>query len=145
MSFHGFGTAESPLDDAAEAKVIALTREWAARTARLRMDVEGLQAFPDVQIPVVRIHYTRELGSALRHIRTLADQARFASDEDAISVDDWIFHLSLAYYQGDRWPEIRSALEGQTVHEVGWVAEEAELVGFNGGPERLLARLHLAG
>jgi hypothetical protein len=145
MSIHGFGTVESPLDEPAEARIIALARGWAARTPPLRVEVEGLHAFSEDQIPVVRIRDTPELSSALRDIRTRAREAGVASNEDAISANDWIFHLSLAYYQGDHWPEIESALQGRPVPEVGCLADEAELVGFRGGPERLLARLRLAG
>ena len=93
---------------------------------------------------MVLIRRTSQLTAALKDMQ-IRVEATGLPGQDHVALPDWIFHLSLVYYEGQRWPEVEAAVRAVAVPRASCVAEEAELVGFDGGPERLLGRFPLLG
>lgn len=145
LSLNGFGTPDRPVDAAIEPQVTSLVHRWAGETAQLELQLEGVDVFEEVRIPFVRIRRTPSLGTALADLRSRAAAVGLQGTEDRIASQDWIFHLSVVYYDGERWPEVEAAARSITVPSASCVVHEVELVGFDGGPERLLGRFPLLG
>ena len=145
MTLKGFGSPERRVDDDAEPQLVTLVEGWARETAPLELEVDAVDAFAAERIPVVRIRRTQALGAALADLRGRSTATGLTGDDDHIAPGDWIFHLSLVYYEGERWSEVEAAVRAVEVPRASCVVEEAELVGFDGGPERLLGRLPLLG
>ena len=144
MSLAGFGTPEHPVDGSLERRIEALVKRCVSRIPPLRLEVAGIDAFAQDRIPIVRINPSVELTSALAMIRLEAITEGLPCHE-GIAVRDWVFHLSLVYFEGDRWSDIESQLRRIAMPLAACVVEELELVGFSGGPERLIARIPLVG
>lgn len=145
LTLKGFGTRAGPLDAAAERTISPVVERWANETPPLELAIEGVEVFEDDRIPVVRIQRSHQLGDALTSFRSAASTVGLPGDEDAIPTEDWIFHLSLVYYDGERWPLVDAAAREVELPSVSCIANEVELVGFDGGPERLLGRFPLLG
>jgi hypothetical protein len=59
---------------------------------------------------------------------------------DDIPVDDWVFHASVAYCDllpQSRWHQAMNVVPDIQVHPAACSVEHAELVTYDGGPERL--------
>lgn len=146
MTLHGFGSREHPLDAAAEHEIASFVERWAGVTRPLELRVDGIEVFAEERIPIVRIRGTEALGAAIAVIRSGSARARLTPNaNEAIPVEDWVFHLSLVYYDDDRWSSLDAAVRDLQPPAVSCVAGEVELVGFDGGPERLLGRFPLLG
>ena len=71
-----------------------------------------------------------------------------AEDEDAIPVDEWVFHMSLAYASWmpeERWRALRQAVGRLELERATDLLSIVDVLAFDGGPERLLARFELTG
>jgi hypothetical protein len=145
LSLKGFGNEETPFDTAMEPRVMKLSREWARSTPLLSLEIEGSDVFAEERIPIIRIRRTLQLSAALEDVRRRAEEAGLPGYEDGVATEDWIFHLSLVYYRGDRWPEVELAMRSVLVQSAQSLVGHAELRAFDGGPERLLGRSSLDG
>ena len=145
MSLRGFGTMDHPVDAAMTRRILGVVAAWAERASPLQLIAEGGDVFDEDRIPILRIRRTPTLEAAFADLRFRCEAANLVGYEDGISVDDWIFHLSLVYYEGDAWLDVVAAIEGLSVPEASCIVDSVELVGFDGGPERLLGRFELAG
>jgi hypothetical protein len=77
-----------------------------------------------------------------------ADAGVPAGESDRFDIDEWIPHLSLAYARDvdpARWEELRAWVRGVDVGSCECVAVRAELVAYDGGPERRSGTFALAG
>ena len=114
-------------------------RGWAARTGPIRIAVEALTLFPaPFQIPIVRIARDEGLTRAyasLTESLTPTDYRRL----DEMDLEDWIFHLSVAYgrqLDAEAWSRVEEALAGIDVGTPECIVEEAEFVWYDGGEHR---------
>ncbi len=137
--------SRTPLSASATQRRRMAVSEGARETPRLRLEVERLDVFDEDRIPIVCIRRTPELSAALTDIRSRAEAAELPGYEDRIAPADCVFHPTIVYYEGDRWPGIDATTRSISVPPAVCVADEAELVGFDGGPERLLGRFSLQG
>lgn len=144
MSLGGFGRPDWPVDPAIERGLVSLAKQWAGETPPLRLDIEGVDVFSEDQIPILRIRRTPALIAAQKDVRALGEAARLPVQEH-IPLEDWAFHLSLVYYEGVRWPEVEAAAGSVSVPAASCVVSECELIGFDGGSERLLGLFPLLG
>jgi 2'-5' RNA ligase superfamily len=121
--------------------VQGLIHFWAAGVPSLLLEVEGISVFPaPFQIVIVQIHKAAALFHALSSLRTLAKRQGLPDWPAGTlpSVDDWIFHMSVAYcatLSDTDWATMTSFSESLTVPSVSCVAYEAELVAFDDGQE----------
>jgi len=145
MSLKGFGTVDRPVDTATTRTILDVVAAWAERTPPLELVTEGGDVFEEDRIPILRIRRTPKLGAAFMELRLRSEAARLVGDEDGISVADWIFHLSVVYHGADAWSDVVAAVEGLAAPDASCIVDAVELVGFDGGPERLLGRFELAG
>jgi len=144
-----FGAQASPLRQDDLAPIAEVVRAWAAETPALRFTVDGLDAFDEEQVPIVRLRATDELRTAIGALRARAESAGLPPGyADVWGPDEWILHLSLAYPReipGDRWEELAAWLRGLPSEEVTCLVEAVDLVAFDGGPERWIGRHRLEG
>jgi hypothetical protein len=145
LTLAGFGTPERPLEPSDEVAVASLVEGWAAATAPLELVIERVDVFADVRIPFLRIERTPLLASAFVDLRSRSTASGFTGTDDDIATPDWIFHLTLAYYAGDRWPDVQAAASAIALPTERCLVDHVELVGFDGGPERLLGTFPLQG
>jgi 2'-5' RNA ligase len=145
LTLKGFGTRERPIDHGGEKAIASLVRAWASETPPFEVRVEAFDVFPEDRIPIVRISRTAELGLALGDLRSRAAIEGLQGHEDFITPEDWIFHLSIGYVEEERWPTLEAALNDLSVSPASCTADAVELVGFDGGPERLIGRFPLLG
>jgi hypothetical protein len=146
MTLHGFGSRERPLDAAAEREIVPFVERWAGATPPPELRVDGIEVFAEERIPIVRIRRTEALVAAITALRSGSARSGLAPNADeAIPVEGWVFHLSLVHYDADRWSSLNAAVRELELPAVSCVAGEVELVGFDGGPERLLGRFPLLG
>jgi hypothetical protein len=108
------------------------------------LELDGVDAFVQDKIPILRV----EDSTALRRVATDPRQRALGADvpvQIQIPIEHWVFHLSLVCYGGDRWPELGDRLRALEVPRASCVVDEVEVVAFDGGPERRIARIALAG
>jgi CubicO group peptidase (beta-lactamase class C family) len=132
-----FGSSSAPLTDDDLERIREVVEDWASATAPIDLRAVALDVFEgDEAVPVVR----------LAPIPALADLwARAAAAglpggySDAIGADGWIAHLSLAYPvepEPARWAELVAWARGVDVGDLSCTVATAELLVFDGGPER---------
>jgi hypothetical protein len=144
LTLKTFGATDRQVDAPIEGELVSLTEAWSHVTPPLRLEVEAMDVLVESKTPMLRIATTPELTAALQDIRARADAIGVASYEDGVSPEYWIHHLSLAYYVGKCWGEVEALTRGLALPAASYVATQAELVAFDGGPERLLVRLSAA-
>lgn len=114
----------------------SLVASWAAGVPPLGLELEGLSVFPSpFQVVILEVRNTPPLVAAMARLRAASDRAGFA-EATATPVDEWRFHISLAYC-----PELTEAQWRDVQDFVGTLppphgAEEvatAELVSFEDG------------
>jgi hypothetical protein len=145
LSLKGFGDANCIVDATMVSEIAKLAEDWARSTPPLMLTVEGSDVFAQESIPIIRVLRTPELSAALGDVRHRGETSDLPGYADSISVDDWIFHLSLMHYRGDRWSAIEDATNDMVIPRVEEVVDQVELRVFDGGPERLVGRYPLAG
>jgi CubicO group peptidase (beta-lactamase class C family) len=132
-----FGSSSAPLTGDDLERIREVVEDWASATAPIDLRAVALDVFEgDEGVPVVR----------LAPIPALADLwARAAAAglpggySDAIGADGWIAHLSLAYPvepEPARWAELVAWARGVDVGDLSCTVATAELLVFDGGPER---------
>jgi CubicO group peptidase (beta-lactamase class C family)/2'-5' RNA ligase len=138
----GFGSASAPLAREDEDRIREVVSAWAAERSPIELRAERLHLFDDIQVPVVALEMTVTFRAAFRALRAAATAAELPSGPgDEIENDDWIPHLSFVYPRGvesARWEELAAWARGVDVGAIGCTALEAELVAYDGGPERRL-------
>lgn len=144
MTLAGFGTRDRPVDEPMQRSIAALVDRCTSAISPLRLEVTGFDAFVQDRVPILAIRSTPELSAAARRIRSGAVTQGLPSHEE-IPVDDWVFHLSLGYYAGERLDRVASELRQIATPPAACVVHELELVAFSGGPERLVATIPLTG
>ena len=144
MTLKGFGTPARPVDHDTERELVSLVEGWAGETMPLELQIEGVDVFAEERIPILLIRRTTQLTAAHKDMHIKVEAAGLPG-QDHVALRDWIFHLSLVYYDGDRWPEVEAAARALSIPRASCLVGEAELLGFDGGPERLLDRCSLLG
>jgi len=137
-----FGSASEPLAPEDEERIGEVVSAWASARSPIELRAESLHLFEDIQVPVVRLEMTDSFRAAFRALRAAAAAAGLpAGRSDEIGNDEWIPHLSFAYpreVDRVRWAELEAWARGVDAGAIGCVAIEAELVAYDGGPERRL-------
>lgn len=122
-------------------EVQALVHAWAAGVPSLRIEVERITVFPfPFQVVIVQVRKTATLFHALTSLRALAKQQGLPDWPKGTipSVDDWIFHMSVAYcstLSAADWTTMTSFSEKLTAPSVSCLVQEAEVVAFDEGRE----------
>jgi 2'-5' RNA ligase superfamily protein len=145
LSLKGFGDERTVVDKAKEWDMVKLAQAWARSTPPLVLATDGLDVFAEELIPIIRVLRTPELAAALDDVRGQSEASVLPGYADRISIEEWVFHLSLMYYRGDRWRAIEDATNDIVIQRVEEVVDHVELRVFDGGPERLVGRFPLAG
>ncbi len=149
LTLRGFGDDAEPINEEDEDRISNVVAAWAASTPPLRLEADGVAMLGYARIPVVRIRPDEGLRAALVDLRLRAsDEQLPAGTDDAIADDDWVFHLSLVYPDGvdtERWARMLDRLRKQDAS--GWhdTVSVADLLAFDGGPERWIGRYPLMG
>lgn len=144
-----FGSSDAPLTPADAARIGEVVETWASQAPPLELRAEALGAFDedDLHIPMVRLD-TTALREAMRELWSRAEAAGLPPGYgDTFGVDGWIAHLSLVYpreVDPGRWAEVVTWLRGVTT-AASCIVATADLVVFEGGPERIAGRWPLAG
>jgi hypothetical protein len=99
---------------------------------------------PEDRIPIVRIQRPSDLSAAQASVRAGVVKAGLPSQNE-IALEDWVFHPSLVYYAGEWWSEVEAAARSISATSATCFVNDVELLGFDGGPVRLLGRCPLLG
>jgi CubicO group peptidase (beta-lactamase class C family)/2'-5' RNA ligase len=149
VTLKAFGTSERPVVENVVPSIVDVVRAWATMTPPLRIRAEATDAFDEETVPVVRVSATPALRAALVDLRRrCADAGLPAGYSDVHGAAGWIFHLSLAYPAGlddRRWRDLTAWLRAQEVPADESVVGGADLLMYDGGPERWIARFPLSG
>ena len=147
VTIKSFGSAAAPLSPEDEARSTEVVLAWARTQPSIELRASKLGLFEEERIPVLELEATGSFARALRAMRSQADTLP-AGDSDQISVEAWIPHLSLAYpdeVDDARWAELSAWASWVSVGDVSCVSTIAELVAYDGGPERRLGAFPLGG
>ncbi len=149
VTLKAFGSSDAPLTRDDESRIAAVVAGWAAAQAPIELRASKLGYFESEDVPVIELTASGSFRSALDALRGLVERAGLpAGYNDEISASDWIPHLSLAYPR-DVDLALRAALElwvrSADVGASTCAALEAELVAFDGRPERVLGTFRLNG
>jgi serine-type D-Ala-D-Ala carboxypeptidase/endopeptidase len=148
-SLGAYGDLDTAPDAAERDRIAAVIAAWAAATPPLRLEAEGVMLLEGEGIPAVRLRAHDDLRAAFQDLRRRAHAGGLpAGSSDAVEDARWIFHLSLAYPDGagrERWDAAMAWLVEQPTD--GWAdtVSGADLVTFDAGVERWLARYRLGG
>ncbi len=120
-------------------EVQELVDEWSPTVAPLRLEVERVASFPaPSQIVIVQVRKTPELFEAMAGLRGLAE--RWLLPVASLTpVDEWIFHLSVAYCRllsAEAWSDVTAFLDPVEAPMVDCVVDQAELVVYDDGQEQ---------
>jgi hypothetical protein len=97
-------------------------------------------------VVILVVSWNDELGAAVRRMRAAAKSAGIHVFEE-IPPEDRIFHASIAYCEtlpDDRWQDLLAKLDTSAPLTASCTLTEAELVTFDGGPERLAGTFSLS-
>ena len=122
---------------------------WARATKPLHLDVDGVSVFGSpFQIVVVVIRKTPELADAYRRLLDESLRAGLPDWPGTIAIDEWVFHLSVAYC-GDldvrAWERVAELVPSLTPNEGCDIAGNVELVAFEGRREHAVGTFALRG
>ena len=149
VTIKAFGSLAAPLDLDGEARIAAAVADWAATHTPIELRAAKLGVFESERIPVIELTATKSLRSALQAFRSHAERASLPTGAgDNIAIDEWIPHLSLAYprdVDASRWAELVTWASGVRMGQVACLVATAELVAYDGGPERRLGTFSLSG
>lgn len=113
-------------------------RLWVAEQPLIDLHVEAIDSFPaPFKILIARIKRTPSLVSAYAGLSEMLDQTDFNRIGE-LSLDDWIFHMSIAYcgeLSDDDWEGARTPLERELAERTDCVASEVEFVWYQHGVE----------
>jgi len=144
-----YGRPAAPLVDRDDVAIVRVVGEWAAASRPPLMVADACDAFDEESIPIVRLRPEPDLRPALVSLRRRSLQAGLPGGyEDRYEPDDWVFHLSLAYpddMPDDDWHSLARWVRSLDAGEASCVVTEAELLRYDGGPERTLDRFPFSG
>jgi 2'-5' RNA ligase len=116
----------------------ALAREWAPHVSPSAIVVDGIGVFgPPTKNVMLDVRKTPQLVAMLASIRD-ASARRGPHFTETIPVDEWTFHMSVAYGAGlsaAEWDEVASCVAAMDVARVECAADAAEIVAFDDGRE----------
>ena len=114
-----------------------LVSSWVRRVSPLRIHVQRATSFPSpFQILYLEISRTPALVRALQSLRRMAAE-RALSLDSAIPVDEWVFHMSLAYcpkLDATEWLSAR-LIDAQPTLKPSCLQETVEIAAFDDGKE----------
>ena len=145
VTIHGF-----PAGSSVE-QTTHLAREWARETPPLRIAIERASSFGlPFKIAIVQIRKTNALTQSMQRARKIAQASELPQFPDGAvpTVEQWIFHLSVAYCShipDAVWHDARALADGLSLPAAVYVATEAELIAFDGGQEHLVGVFSLSG
>ncbi|HYJ59933.1 MAG TPA: serine hydrolase [Actinomycetota bacterium] len=149
VTMKAIGSADDPVTSAHVPVIAELVEAWAGATPGLTLRATGFDVFDEGEdrVPVATID-TAELLPAMRDLWSRAAEAGLpVAAADAIGLDAWIAHLSLAYPGGvpaATWAVVEAWM-GTVTDRPSSVAGHVELVVFDGGPGRRVGRWALGG
>ncbi len=119
-------------------QVISLVRRWAALQAPIEIGVDAIDTFAAPwQIVIMRLQRTASLVSAYTSLTDALDATNLQR-LDELSIDEWIFHLSLVYgttLAPEAWADLARAVGRMRTDQPACVITEAELVWYAEGRE----------
>lgn len=119
-------------------QVVALVREWAAEQDPIEITVDAVDTFPTPwQIVIMRLRRTASLVGAYTSLTDALEVTDLRRLEE-LSIDEWIFHLSVVYGKiltPQAWAELELASRGQLSEQPTCVITDAELVWYTDGVE----------
>ena len=149
VTLKAFGSPSAPLGRDDETRIAAAVADWAATSPPFELRAAKLGVFESERIPLIELTMTPSFRSTLRAVRSYTERAGLpAGAGDDVAIDEWIPHLSLAYPRDvdpSRWAELVTWASGVRMGEVACLAATAELIAYDGGPERCLGSFRLAG
>ncbi len=150
VTLKAFGSSGSPVTAEDQTRIVALVGAWADGRAPIELRPERLGVFDeDGAIPFVGVAQTDTLTSAMHELwQRAADEGLPAGYSDAIGLQAWIPHLSLAYvraFPAAGWEEFLAWLAAADVGNISCVVHEAELVAYDDAGERRLGVFPLDG
>jgi CubicO group peptidase (beta-lactamase class C family) len=136
-----FGSRSDPVGSRDEARIVETVTAWAVERAPI--DLRALRLGVLDGVPVVSLERTASFVEALQTLRAAAAGAALPrGSTDDIPTEAYAPHLSLAYVgelEADRRAELEAWMGGVSDEVAPSVALRAEVVGYDGGPERRLA------
>ena len=115
-----------------------LVSAWTLGVSPLRIQVQRATSFPSpFQILYLEISKTPALVRALQSLRRMAAE-RALSLDSAIPVDEWVFHMSLAYcpkLDATEWDSSARLVEAQPTLNPSCLQETVEIAAFDDGKE----------
>ena len=150
MTLKAFGSSGSPVTAEDQARIVALVKAWADGRAPIELRPERLGVFDENgAVPFVSIAPTDTLTSAMRDLWQRAmEEGLPAGYSDAIGLQAWIPHLSLAYvraFPASGREEFHAWLTATDTGDVACVVREAELVAYDSMGEQRLGVFPLDG
>jgi len=131
-----------------ESALVEAVDAWAMATPPLTIRTLRLTGFPAPdQTAIIEVEEDPQLRSALLYLRELS-VTKGLSVISEIAPEDWTSHLSVAYcgaISPAKWEGLMQLASAIEVPRERWTVPEAELVAFEGGPERLVRRFPLTG
>ena len=122
---------------------------WAGATRPLRLEVDGVSVFgTPFQIVVVAIRKTPELADAYRRLLGESLRAGLPNWPGTIAVDEWVFHLSVAYcgeLAEPAWRRVAEAAQSLSPGKGHELAGHVELVAFEKRSEQAVGTFALGG
>lgn len=119
-------------------ELATLLRAWAAQQGPIEVTVNRIDTFPAPwQIVLMRLERTASLVRAYTTL-TNALQATDYRRLDELSIDDWVFHLSVIYGKTltpDAWAELERTSRRDVPERPATVIREAEFVWYSDGVE----------
>jgi 2'-5' RNA ligase len=117
-----------------------VVERWAGTTSPLSLEIHRLDLFPPpFQIIVIEVRQTEALRKALTSLR-LEAQRQHLSVITAIHIDEWRFHMSVAYCEQlplASWQRVERLLASIPAPTGRALAEAVEIVAFDNGREYL--------
>jgi len=115
-----------------------LVSNWVRGVSPLRIQVERATSFPPpFKILYLELLKTPALFRALQTFRRMAEERALLLDS-VISVDKWIFHMSLAYcpsLNATEWDSTARFVEGQPVLNPSSIQDTVEIAAYDDGKE----------
>ena len=119
-------------------EVAALVREWAAAQHPIDIVADAIDTFPAPwQIVIMRLARTASLIDAYASLTAALDRTDFRRLGE-LSLDDWIFHLSVVYGKTlapEAWADLERASRRDLADQPRCTVAEAELVWYEDGVE----------
>lgn len=131
VTLRGFGDPEHV------AELGSFLDAWAESVDPLEIRVEAIDSFPaPYKIVILRLAKTEELKRAYSLLSEELAKSTLMPIGEQFSVDDWTFHMSVAYcntLSDEEWTDLVNELGGFASETPATVVSDAELVWYDGG------------